>query len=156
MGLLTRLKGGKHPEVATIMMNLAVFYSQLRKLDTALPLAQKALRIQVEVFGPDFKDLMGSYMNVAHILMGTKDIYKMPQALDMYGKAIKIAEQTRDKNDKSLAHLYFSRGKLLLRMKARAECIAEFDKAVAILDAQPDPENEDNRCKMIRKFANKV
>ena len=41
-------------------------------------------------------------------------------------------------------------------MKLRQESVAEFDKAVAVLDAQPDPSKEGPHEKKIRAFADKV
>ena len=45
---------------------------------------------------------------------------------------------------------------MYLRLKRRQECMQEFQKAVQVLDAQPDPSQEDDRAKMIRKMAAKV
>ena len=41
-------------------------------------------------------------------------------------------------------------------MKLRQECVIEFDKAVAVLDAQPDTSKEGPREKQIRGLAKKV
>ena len=56
----------------------------------------------------------------------------------------------------SLAQMHASKGRLCLRMKLRQESVAEFDKAVAVLDAQPDPSKEGPHEKKIRAFADKV
>ena len=45
---------------------------------------------------------------------------------------------------------------MYLRMKARQQCQDEFDKAVAVLDAQPDPSKEGPGAKRIRTLAAKV
>merc|ERR1719389_243291 len=106
------------------MMNLAVFYGRMRQTDKALPLALKAIEVQKHVFGADATAMIGNYMNVANILIGTKDRGNIAKAAEHYGHAILIAEQ--NPTDPNLANLYAARGKLYLRLKRRKECVEEF------------------------------
>lgn len=140
--VLSNLVGDRHPETATVQMNLAVLYGRMKRTDEGLVLARGALAIHLQAFGEIHTKMEGNYNNMAKLLMAhgtaTRDLKVMKEGLSMMKKCINVGEELHGHNHPPLAKLYATLGKTYFKMKKRDDALQYYQKAQAVIDSHPD------------------
>ncbi len=85
-----KIKGDDHPDVGSILNNLAELLRSQARYDEALPLFERSLEITERTLGPDHPDV-GSGLNNLALLIETQGRYD--EALPLFERSLEITER---------------------------------------------------------------
>lgn len=130
--------GAEHPDVATLVSNLAVLYQKQGRYSEAESLYQRALSIQEKTQGPEHPDVAGTLNGLGFLY---KDQGKYAQAEPLYKRALSIREKALGPEHpdvavslNNLAELERSQGKF-------ADAVLLYQRALQILEKVLGPEH---------------
>ncbi|MEO6422149.1 MAG: tetratricopeptide repeat protein, partial [Candidatus Nitrotoga sp.] len=87
--------GKDHPDVATVLSNLASLFEATHRYNEAEPLRERALRIDGQIFGNDHPQVASDLSNLAILL---HKLEKPEEALSLFRRAIAIALHSESTN----------------------------------------------------------
>ena len=90
--ILETALGPAHPEVATILTNLALLYQDQGQYAAAEPLYKRALAIEEKALGPDHPEVATTLNNLASLYRATKRV-KQAEVLEQRAKTIMVIKR---------------------------------------------------------------
>eukprot|EP00750_Incisomonas_marina_P011283 INCI16364.9.p1 GENE.INCI16364.9~~INCI16364.9.p1 ORF type:complete len:942 (-),score=169.75 INCI16364.9:91-2916(-) len=142
VAILLKILGDRHPETATVQMNLAVLYGRMKRSEEALGLAKLALQVHQAVFGEMHAKMEGNYMNMGKIMiahgMATRSQQLVLDGIGMYIKSGEVACKVHGSDHPSLARIYQTIGKTCFKLKKRDEALEYYLRAQAVVGKNPD------------------
>ena len=100
LAIYEKVLGNDHPNVATIVNNLAELYYAQSDLAKALPMYVRALAIEEKMLGEDHPNIATSLNNLAMLYFAQSDY---PKALLLYEQSLAILENALGKDHPYIA-----------------------------------------------------
>jgi tetratricopeptide (TPR) repeat protein len=140
LAISEKVMGPEHPDVATILLDLALLYGKLGKYTEAEPLCQRSLAIKEKALGPEHPDVATILHNLANLYAAAD---KYTEAEVLYKRSLAIKEKVLGPEHpdlvatlNDLAIFYSSQGKY-------AEAEALYQRSLAIIDKELGKEHPD-------------
>ncbi|QBD78638.1 toll/interleukin-1 receptor domain-containing protein [Ktedonosporobacter rubrisoli] len=131
-----QILGSIHPDIATILNNLAVIYETFREYTQALSLQEQALSIREQMFEWGHPDIAGSLNNLAGIY---REMEQFAQALRYYRLALAMFERTLGLEHPNVALILDNLGGVYYELERYEDAIPFAQRALHIRKQQPGP-----------------
>jgi tetratricopeptide (TPR) repeat protein/CHAT domain-containing protein len=135
-----KARGTDHPEIATVLNNLADLYRSMGNYAKAEPLLQRALKIYEKALGPDHPGTAVSLNNLAELsyLMGNYG-----KAEPLYQRALNINEKALGPNHRNTGHVLNSLAMLYRSMGDYAKAEPLYQRALDINEKALGTDHQD-------------
>eukprot|EP00330_Aristerostoma_sp_ATCC50986_P009402 CAMPEP_0114587502 /NCGR_PEP_ID=MMETSP0125-20121206/10449_1 /TAXON_ID=485358 ORGANISM="Aristerostoma sp., Strain ATCC 50986" /NCGR_SAMPLE_ID=MMETSP0125 /ASSEMBLY_ACC=CAM_ASM_000245 /LENGTH=361 /DNA_ID=CAMNT_0001783451 /DNA_START=1275 /DNA_END=2360 /DNA_ORIENTATION=- len=136
---LNKKYNGKHPEIAKIFNNIGVIEREMGKLQNAEKAFEKALQINIEIYG----DIAHPSIAACHNNLGLlyEEEKKFEEALQKYRKAMMMFSTTAGDKDARVAQLYQNMGHIKKKQKDYSEAEKHFKKSLTLYKDAYDPDH---------------
>lgn len=131
--------GPSHPDLSSVVSNMAIILCQLRDVEAARPYAERALAIEEEAKGPVHPDVASALNNLALIYLESD----RPRARDLYERSLSIREQTLAPDHPDIAETCNNLGNLLRRMGDTERARELLERGLAIREKVIGPDHPD-------------
>jgi len=132
--------GPEHPQVATVVNNLAILRAMQGKYIEAEPLCQRALHIWEQVLGPEHPDMAYPLVNLAILYTQQR---RYAEAEPLYQRALHIKEQALGPEHPDVALLLNNLANLYREQGMYAEAEPLYQRALRIQEQTLGPEHPD-------------
>jgi len=138
--LLTKKPIEEHQNTASIYDYLAWVYELIGEYEKALPLYKEALRISINILGPDHPNTAGSYNNLAFLYEYMKNYN---EALVLHKKALSISKSILGEEDPRIATSYNNIAVVYTSIGDYTEALVVHKKALALREKLFEEEHLD-------------
>ncbi len=138
--IFEKVLGPEHPQVATILDNLARVLQATGDRAAAKPLYERALKIREEALGPNHSDVAASLHSLATLLHTNKDY---AAARPLYERALSIREKNLGANHPDVAQMLHNLALLLQATGDYAAAGPLFERSLKIREKALGPSHID-------------
>jgi tetratricopeptide (TPR) repeat protein len=128
--------GADHPQVATVLNNLALAHDAMSHFDQAKQLHERALAIRERALGPMHPEVASSLLNLANVYETLAD---HERARELLLRALSIYEGAYGREHPMVASTLVNLGNVQEEMGQRERALASYQEALPILERTQGP-----------------
>ena len=140
LALAIKVRGRRHPVVASLLESQAILAGRQLDYDKAVPLFEEAVAIQAEAFGEEARDVATSRINLGTALRGQKQWERARTQLE---EARRVLEATLGPEHQHVAEVDHSLANVLTDMGNYAEATLHIRRAIEVFEKVMGKDNLD-------------